>query len=192
MSSDERTVLTVRGASPKEIREALCRAQAGVYQGNRDALGKLIAACDELRPLGSDGKHGDLHTPYCGCEDKPEPPMKSLAIRAGDMRTEDRFDVMGNEVRVLLVAKRGYDDLRVEFTSLSGTGSEAIHLSPDVGVHVRRKEDSEDRLVEEMAKAIYGGFTKVGKWETQSEGSREKLLDGARAALDVVRKLGAL
>lgn len=61
----------------KSLRETLCVAQA--YVGNSDlneslrrrhldVLGRLIGECDRMRPLGPDGKHGDLHTPLCGCQ----------------------------------------------------------------------------------------------------------------------------
>jgi hypothetical protein len=64
---------------PKMLRETLCVAQAMVgnfdISGRRhehvDRLQRLIDACDEHRPLGPDGKHGDRHTPSCGCEDTP-------------------------------------------------------------------------------------------------------------------------
>ena len=57
--------------SPKMLRETLCRMQAlatDPYDINRLQL--LINACDWHRPLGPDGKHGNRHTPTCGCEDK--------------------------------------------------------------------------------------------------------------------------
>jgi hypothetical protein len=63
---------------PKMLRETLCVAQtrignSGLDEGRKDEhiarLGRLIAECDRHRPLGEDGKHDDLHTPTCGCED---------------------------------------------------------------------------------------------------------------------------
>lgn len=63
---------------PKMLRETLCAAQA--HLGNSvwleepaksqhvARLQRLIDACDVHRPLGSDGKHGDRHTPSCGCD----------------------------------------------------------------------------------------------------------------------------
>lgn len=33
-------------------------------------IGLIIEEIDKLRPLGPDGKHGNLHTDFCGCEDK--------------------------------------------------------------------------------------------------------------------------
>lgn len=66
------------GISPKSLRETLCVAQtaianADVYDINcreRDIekLNTVIAECDRMRPLGTDGTHGDRHTDRCGCE----------------------------------------------------------------------------------------------------------------------------
>ena len=58
--------------SPKWLREAL--AQQMTYAPDPQTakvLGLPIIVLDHHRPLGTDGKHGDLHTPTCGCEDKP-------------------------------------------------------------------------------------------------------------------------
>jgi len=64
---------------PKMLRETLCTAQAAIYRatgtGDRDdehvaRLQVLIDALDVLRPLGPDGKHGDRHTPWCGCDEQ--------------------------------------------------------------------------------------------------------------------------
>jgi hypothetical protein len=66
----------------KGTREALCAASTDL--GQRMARGIdvdrvpywiecLQTLCDQIdvhRPLGRDGKHGDLHTPTCGCEDR--------------------------------------------------------------------------------------------------------------------------
>lgn len=66
--------------SLKMVREALCVAQAAIgnfpnrptnWSGCTGILQTLINDIDRQRPLGSDGKHGNLHTPTCGCEDKP-------------------------------------------------------------------------------------------------------------------------
>lgn len=72
------TVLTIPD-TPKMLRETLCFAQGAVElhpDQSRTAahvarLGRLISECDRHRPLGANGKHGDLHTPTCGCEDVP-------------------------------------------------------------------------------------------------------------------------
>lgn len=60
----------------KALRETLCIAQSAMLAMNRvpsdeiARLGRVIAEIDRLRPLGPDGKHGDLHTASCGCEDR--------------------------------------------------------------------------------------------------------------------------
>ncbi len=61
---------------PKTLRETLCIAQTWIglsQQPDRKdhigRLGRLIDECDRKRPVGSDGKHDDRHTPECGCED---------------------------------------------------------------------------------------------------------------------------
>lgn len=66
--------------SLKMLRETLCLAQhALLLRGERldgdrtpahvARLSRLIDDIDRQRPLGPDGKHGDRHTPTCGCED---------------------------------------------------------------------------------------------------------------------------
>lgn len=78
-SGDTGTTLTVHD-SPKMLRETLCAAQAALGEqqlGDRRRehiarLGRLIAACNLHRPIGPDGKHGNRHTPTCGCDDVPE------------------------------------------------------------------------------------------------------------------------
>lgn len=65
--------------APKMLRETLCLAQHALAEqiGGRPGrqhvrrLQHLIDACDELRPLGANGKHDDRHTAHCGCEDNP-------------------------------------------------------------------------------------------------------------------------
>lgn len=63
----------------KVLRETLCRAQQAISSSYFDRyradehisrLERLIQECDRHRPLGLDGKHGNLHTETCGCEDK--------------------------------------------------------------------------------------------------------------------------
>ena len=65
----------------KSTREALCAAQSALAERaitGRDvdaapiwveSLQYLINGIDVHRPIGTDGKHGDLHTPTCECED---------------------------------------------------------------------------------------------------------------------------
>jgi hypothetical protein len=71
------TVLEVPD-DPKMLRETLCVAQARIGNSSLDQdrkvehvarLGRLIDECDRHRPLGPDGKHGELHTLTCGCDD---------------------------------------------------------------------------------------------------------------------------
>jgi len=66
----------------KMTREALCAAQSALFDRARsgtdvqrvpgwvDRIGKVVNLIDEHRPLGPDGKHGNLHTATCGCEDR--------------------------------------------------------------------------------------------------------------------------
>lgn len=62
--------------SLKMLRETLCLAQSALnyalpHQDQHAArLGRLINDIDRQRPLGNDGKHGNLHTDTCGCEDR--------------------------------------------------------------------------------------------------------------------------
>lgn len=68
--------IAINPAALKSLRETLCVAQTalGGYGDDviehRDRLGQIIDGIDRHRPLGPDGKHGDLHTDTCGCEDK--------------------------------------------------------------------------------------------------------------------------
>lgn len=64
----------------KMAREALCASSFSLSETYKDKdrvkefvgfVERIIKEIDILRPLGSDGKHGDLHTPWCGCEDSP-------------------------------------------------------------------------------------------------------------------------
>lgn len=72
--------LMVPTSSLKMLRETLCEAQSGLtyrpgnnatYERHRGRLQMLINQIDNHRPLGPDGKHGNRHTPTCGCVDKP-------------------------------------------------------------------------------------------------------------------------
>lgn len=74
----KRTMLLFVPGTPKSLRETLCVAQVDIARSGRrheevDAhlktLQSLIFDIDVSRPLGPDGKHGDLHTHTCGCED---------------------------------------------------------------------------------------------------------------------------
>jgi hypothetical protein len=69
--------LRVATESVKMLRETLCLAQSTIgisldtdtRKSHTQRLQKLIDECDRHRPLGPDGKHGNLHTLTCGCED---------------------------------------------------------------------------------------------------------------------------
>lgn len=63
--------------SPKMLRETLAVAQARIGQSKHDGgrkaehiarLQRLIDECERHRPTGPDGRHGNLHTPTCGCK----------------------------------------------------------------------------------------------------------------------------
>lgn len=61
--------------SPKMLNETLCLAQGRISASppdertreHLDRLQRLIDECERHRPTGPDGKHGDRHTPTCGC-----------------------------------------------------------------------------------------------------------------------------
>lgn len=56
--------------SLKMLREDLCRRSVQAHEWPSpisSAVDVLIAMIDKHRPLGPDGKHGDLHTDTCGC-----------------------------------------------------------------------------------------------------------------------------
>lgn len=55
----------------KSLREALCDQQTESEWPDSiaSAVDVLISMIDSHRPLASNGKHGDLHTPTCGCDD---------------------------------------------------------------------------------------------------------------------------
>lgn len=65
--------LRIRDRNLKSLHEALCLAQLKLGSDSYKVklLGKLLAEVERHRPLGPNGKHGQLHTRTCGCEDKP-------------------------------------------------------------------------------------------------------------------------
>jgi DNA-binding CsgD family transcriptional regulator len=89
--------------SIKTLRETLCRAQTAIgstcviprheirERAEHDiaVLQRLIDDCDQQRPLGQDGVHGDRHTATCGCEDKPEVskpnPVEAILLEAAEL-----------------------------------------------------------------------------------------------------------
>lgn len=72
-----KALLEVDPQNLKSLREALCVAQGAILRssesnsrhGYASRVGSLIDEIDKHRPLGSNGKHGKLHTATCGCED---------------------------------------------------------------------------------------------------------------------------
>lgn len=71
--------------SPKMLKETLSvvqsalneleRARPGYNAGgpvplHQERIQVLIDECSRMRPTGPDGKHGNLHTPECGCKTK--------------------------------------------------------------------------------------------------------------------------
>lgn len=57
--------------SLKSLRESLCKHYVQDLPPDvKHTMNFLISRIDQHRPVGSDGKHGNLHTSTCGCEDK--------------------------------------------------------------------------------------------------------------------------
>lgn len=59
--------------SLKSLRESLGVESARAEQwpsSIASAVDVLVNMIDVHRPLGTDGKHGSLHTPTCGCADR--------------------------------------------------------------------------------------------------------------------------
>lgn len=58
----------------KMLRETLCfiqsRLDTDISYDYIDDIQLLIDEIDRHRPLDSNGKHGNLHTSTCGCEDE--------------------------------------------------------------------------------------------------------------------------
>lgn len=61
---------------PKMLKETLGLAQSLIgNSGDPRAaehvqrLQDVIDECERMRPIGPDGKHGNRHTPRCGCDD---------------------------------------------------------------------------------------------------------------------------
>ncbi|MEQ4566234.1 hypothetical protein [Paenarthrobacter sp. CAP02] len=65
--------------SLKMIRETMCLAEHALHvsartgssrpsKGDFARIQRILDDIDRQRPLGSNGKHGNLHTQTCGCE----------------------------------------------------------------------------------------------------------------------------
>jgi hypothetical protein len=56
--------------NPKMLRERLCEQMTWAPDRfTRDLMNDLAAVLSLHRPLGTDGKHDDRHTPTCGCDE---------------------------------------------------------------------------------------------------------------------------
>lgn len=71
------SILHLEDEDLKMLHETLCVAEHAVWrtEGSRreehaNRIGRILKEIERQRPLGSNGKHGKLHTPTCGCEDK--------------------------------------------------------------------------------------------------------------------------
>lgn len=59
----------IEGKDLKLFREILCSIDPhSLTSGEAELILKTIGRIDGLRPLGPDGKHGERHTMYCGCD----------------------------------------------------------------------------------------------------------------------------
>lgn len=62
-------------SGPKMLEESLCVVMTDLDKARPDwetHMRRLLNVCqilDECRPLANNGKHGNLHTQLCGCED---------------------------------------------------------------------------------------------------------------------------
>lgn len=68
--------------NPKGLREHLCQQQTFAPDDRtRKYMSEMIALLDIHRPIGPDGKHGNRHTPTCGCElDDDRPHSRACGI----------------------------------------------------------------------------------------------------------------
>lgn len=66
--------MTIDHWCPKMLRETLCTQEAHIPRGEleqwtRTAFNELLLVLELHRPVAPNGKHGNLHTATCGCED---------------------------------------------------------------------------------------------------------------------------
>ncbi len=113
----------------KTVREALSAAQTALsydgipaWRAHRDTIQDLINDIDRQRPLGPDGKHGNRHTPTCGCN---TPPNTHHHITGGtplpDPQTGDHITVTWD----------GQPDTHYRVTHTQPDGSYTLqHLDP--------------------------------------------------------------
>jgi hypothetical protein len=62
--------LIVEASDLAFLRTCLIKGAASLEDEGYVMLHELVEEIDRHRPSGSDGKHGNLHTTTCGCEDK--------------------------------------------------------------------------------------------------------------------------
>lgn len=145
---------------PKTAREALCVAEWAISHDGREehrrhlpVIAALIREQDGKRPLGSDGKHGNLHTPECGCEDAPEPPVRSSKIRAGDTveakGTVISTDGLGMRVRFPSGIERDFDP--ADFTAHTPAPTLVERMVEEYTVAVGHEENGMQAALAEVA-----------------------------------------
>lgn len=115
------TTYTIRD-DPKMLRETLCVAQHVIGRSMPDAdrkhehiarISRLITECDRHRPLGPNGKHGDRHTPTCGCDDVPLPTWAPSAAvyRAGAVLQREGGEVISSVTPRMLAAALDVEEM---------------------------------------------------------------------------------
>lgn len=113
--------------TPKSMKEALSMAQTAIGVTFNEPMHSIrtlqimIDEIDRMRPVGLDGKHGDRHTPNCGCEIDPEansfafvaevPPLGTFGI---PQDWENRDPATGRHLRNGHVLVLSEDDWRCE------------------------------------------------------------------------------
>lgn len=135
--------------SLKMVRETLCVAQhlinafdgSGRKDANSALLQDLINDIDRQRPLGADGKHGDRHTPTCGCEDVPMSAEWREAFCAENASASDDTlkhplvrdvvdEQMGNLNREDALARYGLNKIAMYAAQVSR--AQALGVDPDI------------------------------------------------------------
>lgn len=62
------TISTVDSLKMIPLHEAARTESSRPSKSDFDRIQRILEDIDRQRPLGSNGKHGNLHTPTCGCE----------------------------------------------------------------------------------------------------------------------------
>lgn len=99
--------------------ETLLRSQSAanhLYKGRPESmvmvttLQDLIDQIKVYRPIGPDGKHGSLHTPFCGCPDAPKqapPPPTPRYLPNGARRLTER------ELQIVKIIAKGQTNKQI-------------------------------------------------------------------------------